>query len=282
MAEADDPVEAWRTVAAGWERRRALVWESTRAVSERLVELLDPRPGETILELACGPGDTGFLAAPRLQPGGRLVSTDAAPEMVDAARRRAAELGLTDGVVSFVVENMTALSLDGAAVDGVLCRWGIMLVPDMDAAAREIGRVVRPGGRAAVAVWASPDENDWMTAAGRAAVELGLVERPDPEAPGPFRLSGEGSLAAVLEGGGLAVETVEDVPLIWRAGSLAEWWDVSRDMSRMLSLILEQVSPEEAEAIRAGAEQRLGRYVQDDGTLAVPGLARVALARRPG
>ena len=62
----------WRAVAAGWERRRTLFWDSTRVVSERLVELLDPRPGETILDLAAGPGDTGFLAraaaAPRRTP----------------------------------------------------------------------------------------------------------------------------------------------------------------------------------------------------------------------
>lgn len=281
MAETDDPIEGWRAVAAGWERRRTVFLESTRTVSERLVELLDPRPGETILELACGPGDTGFLAVPRLQPGGRLLSTDAAPEMVDAARRRASELGLHDDAVSFAVEDMSALSLDDASVDGVLCRWGIMLVRDMDAAVREIARVVRPGGRAAVAVWADAAQNDWMTAPSRGALELGLVEPPDPEAPGPFRLSAEGALAAVLEEGGLAVETVEDVPLTWRTESLGEWWDVARDTSRTLSLVLERVTSEEADAIRANAERRLERYVQEDGTLAVPGIARVALARRP-
>lgn len=282
MTEASEQIEAWRAVAAGWERRRALIWESTLAVSQRLVELLDPTPGETILELAAGPGDTGFLVAPLVQPGGRLVSTDAAPEMLEAARRRAAELGLGDGEVSFAVENMTALSLDDSSVDGVVCRWGLMLVPDLDAAAREIARVVRPGGRAAVAVWGGADENDWMTAPSRSAIELGLVDAPDPDAPGPFRLSGEGRLRGVLEGGGLAVATVEDVPVVWRVPSLAEWWGVAQDTSRTLSLILERATPEEAGAIRTGAERRLERYAQDDGALAVPGLARVALARVPG
>ena len=66
-------VDNWRAVAAGWERQRSLMWDSTHMVSERLVELLDPRPGETVLELAAGPGDTGLLAARSLAPGGRLV-----------------------------------------------------------------------------------------------------------------------------------------------------------------------------------------------------------------
>jgi SAM-dependent methyltransferase len=275
-----EDVEAWRAVAAGWERHRELAWVSTHAVSERLVELLDPQPGETILDLAAGPGDTGFLAAPRLRPGGRLVSTDVAPEMVAAARRRAVELGLGVQEVSFAVEDMAALSLADSSVDGVLCRWGLMLVPDMLTAAGEIARVVRPAGRVAVAVWADPADNDWITAAGRSAVELGLVERPDPEAPGPFRLSGDGRLREVLEGGGLLVETVEDVPLTWRAASLAEWWEVVRDMSRTLTLILESITPNEADAVRARAGRQLERYLQPDGSLAVPGVARVALARR--
>jgi SAM-dependent methyltransferase len=244
-----------------------------------MVGLLDPRPGQTILEIASGRGETGFLALPGLLPGGRLLSTDAAPEMVGAARRRAAELELDN--VSFAVEDAASLTLADASVDGVLCRWGLMLVPDMDAAASEMARVIRPEGRVVVAVWASPEHNDWMTAAGRAALELGLMERPDPEAPGPFRLSPEGRLASVLEAAGLRIETVEDVPLTWRAPSLEAWWDIVCDLSRMLRLLLEKLSEDEAKAVRRGAEQRLEPYVQEDGSLAVPSVARVALAVCP-
>jgi SAM-dependent methyltransferase len=278
MSESTD---AWRAVAAGWERQRPLFLESTRLVSERLVELLDPRPGETILELAAGPGDTGLLAAGALAPGGRLVSTDVAPEMVEAARRRAAELGLGE-LVSFAVEDMESLSFADASFDGALCRWGLMLVPDMQAAATEIARVLRPEGRIALAVWADPDDNDWMTAAGRSAVDLGLVERPDPDAPGPFRLAREGALESLLTEAGLAVERVEEVAVTWRAASLDAWWEIARDTSRSLAVILESTTAEDAEAIRAGAERRLERYVEADGSLTVPGRTYVALARRPG
>jgi SAM-dependent methyltransferase len=235
-------------------------------------------PGESILELAAGPGDTGFLAHSRLQPGGRLTTTDVAPEMVEAARRRAAELGLED--VTFAVEDAASLTLEDASFDGVLCRWGLMLVPAMEAAASEIARVVRPGGRVALAVWASPDANDWMTASGRAALELGLVERPDPDAPGPFRLSGDGAVEQVLTGAGLEVDVVEDVPMTWTAPSLDAWWEISRDMSRMLAILLQRLAPDEVEAVREGAARRLERYVRPDGSLSVPSLARVARANR--
>jgi SAM-dependent methyltransferase len=196
--------------------------------------------------------------------------------MVDAARRRADELGLEQ--VSFAVEDAAALTFDDDTFDGLLCRWGLMLVPDMDAVAAEMRRVVRPGGRVAVAVWASADANEWMTASGRAAVELGLTERPDPDAPGPFRLSGDGLVERVLAGAGLEVETVEDVALTWRAPTLQEWWEISSDMSRMVSILRERLSAEELAAVRERAERRLERYVRSDGSLAVPSLARVALA----
>ena len=199
--------------------------------------------------------------------------------MLEAARRRAEELGLDD--VEFQVEDAAALSFADASVDGILCRWGLMLVPDMGTAAGEIRRVLRPAGRAALAVWGSPDDNDWMTVPGRSALELGLMERPDPAAPGPFRLSADGALDGLLTSAGLSVGTVEDVAVLWRAGSLDEWWDVVRDTSRMLSTLLGSVGPDEAEAVREGAERRLDRWVRPDGSVAVPGVARLVLAARP-
>ena len=199
--------------------------------------------------------------------------------MLDAARRRASELGIHD--VEFRIEDAAALSLADASVDGILCRWGLMLVPEMDAAAAEIRRVLRPGGRAALAVWGSPDDNDWMTAPGRSALDLGLVERPDPEAPGPFRLSADGALADVLTAAALSVETVEEVAIVWRSGSLDDWWNAVKDTSRMLSTLLDRLNPEEGQAVREGAECRLAEWVAPDGSVAVPGVARVALAARP-
>lgn len=240
--------------------------------------LLDPLPGEIVLELAAGPGDTGFIAAERLGTSGLLLSTDVAPEMVAAARRRAAELGIAN--VEFRVEDASAIDLPDAAVDGVLCRFGVMLVPDPGRALAEIARVLRPKGRAVLAVWATSDANDWMTAAGRSALELGLSERPDPSAPGPFRLADSDVLRQLVRDAGLRVEALEDVPILWQAASLEEWWQAVRDQSRMLSTLLESSTPEEGAALRTGAERRLEKHVAPDGSLEVPGLARALLVTR--
>ncbi len=279
MTDSDTRIQPWRSVAAGWERRAAVFRDATAELTERLVTLLDPTPGETILELAAGLGETGFEAARHLGPEGRLLTTDAAPEMVAAAQRRAAELGVA-GVEPRVLDLM-AIDLPDRSVDGVLCRFAIMLVDDPGVAVAEIARVLRPGGRVALAVWASSDENDWMTATGRSALELGFIERPDPRAPGPFRLADVGELRQLLADAGLGIETIEDVPVRWRAVSLDEWWETARDMSPTMATQLADLAPEETDAIRRGAERRLAPHVQADGSLDVPGLARAALARRP-
>lgn len=251
--------------------------EATAALSERLVSLLDPRPGETVLELAAGAGDTGFLLAERLGPGGRLLSTDVAPAMVEAARRGAAARRL--GNVSFAVADAQELDLEDASVDAVLCRFGLMLVPEPARALAETVRVLRPGGRAAFAVWTEPEHNEWATAAGRTALALGLVERPDPDAPGPFRLADPERLRGLVASAGLALAEEEEVPVAWRYPSLEGWWDVSLDLSRSLRLLLEGLTAAQRQKVRAGALKRLARYVQPGGTLLVPGAARVLLAR---
>jgi len=241
-----------------------------------MIELLDVQPGRRVLEVAAGPGEVGFTLLPRLEPDGELISTDAAPEMVEAARRRAEELGLEG--VRFAVEDAASMSLADDSVDAVLCRFGIMLVPDMERAAAEMARVTRSGGRVVLAVWASPQVNPWITASGRAALELGLTERPDPEAPGPFRLADPDRLREVVSAGGLAIERVEDVEVTWVAGSLEEWWETTRDTSRMLSLLLDQLTPEQVDSLRGRATELLEEYVAADGSLAVPGVARVVVA----
>lgn len=280
MAEHDEhaaQIDGWRSVAAGWARRRDLVWESTRGVSERLVELLAPQPGEQVLDVAAGPGDTGFLAAPLLEPTGRLVSTDAVEEMLEAGRRRAAELGIANA--SFVAGDAIALPFPDGSFDGVLCRFGVMLVPDCAAATREIRRVLGSTGRAAVAVWAESERNPWMTAAGRAALALGLAEPPARDTPGPFRLGAPGRLRAELQAGGLRVACEEEVAVVWRASSLDEWWGTSLDTSRLLGQLVERHDVATIARLRADAEERLSEYVSAGGSLAVPGVARVALAR---
>ncbi|HZO50077.1 MAG TPA: methyltransferase domain-containing protein [Gaiellaceae bacterium] len=279
LARASGRPAQWSAVADGWARRRAYVWEVSREVGQRLVDALAPQPGETVLELAAGPGDTGFLAAPRLQPGGRLLSTDVAPEMVEAARARAAELGLSN--VEHLLVDAQAIPLADASVDAVLCRWGYMLVPDPALALAETRRVLRPGGRVAFAVWAEARENPWGTAVGKALLERGHIERPDPDAPGPFRLGERARVRELVLAAGFAEPAFEEVAVTWRYESFEDYWQVTADLSFLLRTALGLLGEEELAHVRALAQEALAGYADGRGRLAVPGLCRNVVARAP-
>ena len=111
-------------------------------------------------------------------------------------------------------------------------------------------------------------------------VACGLVARPEPDAPGPFRLSDPERIRELVEDAGLELESQDDAPLTWRYESFNEYWDTTRDLARSLATALEWIDEATAEAIQADVRQALEPYAERDG-LAIPALTRVALARRP-
>jgi len=95
--------DRWSRAAAGWSERADELQQAAMPVSAWLVDAINPQPGQTVLELAAGPGITGFLAAELITPGGRLISSDFAEPMLEVARLRATQLGL-DNVEFRVVD----------------------------------------------------------------------------------------------------------------------------------------------------------------------------------
>jgi SAM-dependent methyltransferase len=269
---------AWDTVAPGWERQRAYLWEISHDVGERLVAALAPGEGETVLELAAGPGDTGFLASPRLGPSGRLISTDVAPEMVAVAKHRGQELGLTN--VDYRVVDAQAIDLPDQSVDGVLCRWGYMLVPEPPRALAETRRVLRSGRSVSFAVWGESRENPWGTAVGRALLELELIEQPDPDAPGPFRLGDAERLRSLVRDAGFEEPEIVDVRVAWRHASFEDFWSVTFDLSFLVTTAADVLEPDVLAEVKQRTARLLSEFTAKDGRLEVPALCRNVLARR--
>lgn len=268
--------ERWERVAPGWAARRAAFQGSAAAVSAWLVEAVHPQPGHVVLELAAGLGDTGFMAAELVHPGGKVIVTDGAEAMVEAAKARARELDLANVEVSAMEAEW--IDLPAAAVDGIVIRWGLMLLADPETALRDARRVLRPGGRLAVAVWDAAQANPVMTAAGQAAAELGLVEPSPPQAPGPFRLSDRDELADLLWSAGFTEVDVDALDLAFRFASLDEAFEHQRDLSPMLTELLPALSPADHYRLRESFDQRLAAYVGADGAVDVPGRTLVAAA----
>jgi SAM-dependent methyltransferase len=266
----------WADAAAGWERRRAAFQAANQPVSMWLVEQVAPQPGQTILELAAGPGDTGLLAAELVHPGGRVILTDAAEPMVEVARRRAEELGVRN--VETRVMDAEWIDLSAASVDGVLCRYGYMLLADPAAGLRETRRVLRPGGRVALAVWAAPAENPWAAAISEAIFELGFADRPQPGEPGPFALAEPGRIGALLDETGFTEVVVETISFAYRFPGLDAHFDHQRDMSPLLRDVAPRLSPAEHARLRDAVDARLAPYVRKDGSVELPARTWVAAA----
>src|SRR5689334_3383209 len=143
--------QMWAGVAGGWEAHADYADARGRTLTARMLELAAPRRGERVLELACSAGGVGLAAVPLVGPDGEVVISDVVPEMTAIAARRAAARGLRN--VRTRELDLEAIDEPDGSYDVVVCREGLMLVPDPARAAREIGRVLRPGGRAAIAVW---------------------------------------------------------------------------------------------------------------------------------
>lgn len=268
--------EAWERAAAGWGKRAERIRDWGMPVSAAMVQALTLQPGQRVLELAAGPGDTGFMAAELVRPGGTLISSDGADAMIDVARARAAELGIDN--VEFSQLELEWIDLETASVDAVLVRWGIMLIVDPEAAAREIRRILRPGGRAAFAVWDKPERNPWAVLPSRAMVELGHAEPPDPAAPGMFALAADGQLTELLQGAGFEDVVVSPVALVRHYDALDGYIEETIDMSPLFGAAYQQLSADEQAAAIAAITAAAQPYVAGNGSVTLPGSSLVASA----
>ena len=259
----------WGAQAGGWDARRDVMRTASMPVSAWMIDAIDPQPGQQLLELAAGAGDTGLLAAELIAPSGTLICSDFSPEMLAVAHRRAEELGVTN--VRFKqIDAETSIDLQAASLDGVLCRWGYMLMADPEHALRETRRVLKPGARVALAAWAGPDHNPWSVLPMRAMVERGLAEPPAPGVPGQFAWGEEGRIAEHLDAAGFAEHHVEPLDFSYAYRSADDWWDAQVDLSFGFSTALGRAVPDDVAAVRAAVEREAERFAQDDGTLSIP------------
>jgi len=267
--------EIAEAIAPTWERRRTDIEEISIPVREWMVRELAPRDGDTVLELAAGTGDTGFEAAAAIGGRGRLLSTDFSPTMLEAARRRGAELGVEN--VEYRVIDAERIELDDDAVDGVLCRFGYMLMADPAVALAESRRVLRPGGRLTLAVWGPPERNPFFTAVVIAMVQAGHLEPPDPESPGLFSLASEERTRALLEGAGFEQVRTEEVAVRFEIPSIDEYVAVIADTAGSIALAVRGLSEAAREGVKAQAEATLERFAGPNG-YEIPGVVLCAVA----
>jgi ubiquinone/menaquinone biosynthesis C-methylase UbiE len=264
-------------IAPTWERRRDHVEQTAAPVREWLVRELRPRTGDTVLELAAGVGETGFEAARIVGETGLLLSTDWSPAMLEAARRRGHTLGITN--VEYRAVDAERIELDDDSVDGVLCRFGYMLMADPSAALAETRRVLRPGGRVTLAVWGAPERNPFFGIVGLTLVQRGDIPAPEPPpAPGPFAMASPERTAQLLRAAGFAEVRTEEVPV--RFGVLPdvnEYLSLIADTAGPVGLALQRLDEPGLRAVALEVEGPLSPFAVDGG-YELPGVTLCAVA----
>lgn len=259
----------WDAAAAGWEAEQERLAALNAPVTEALLAALDPRPDDTVLELAGGTGELAAALGPRV---GRLLCTDFSPAMVEAARRR----GIPNA--EHRVVDLRATGLPDASFDGVVCRFGYMLVPDPGVAFIETRRVLRPGGRLAFATWAPARRNPWATAYGPVLLERGLQEPPQPGQPGQFGLGEPELVERLVRAAGFDQVAVAEVPVEFRFRDWDDYRDVMTRLAASTRAVLEQLDEGARAEVDDAARARIDRF-RDAGGYVLPGLALVTSAR---
>jgi SAM-dependent methyltransferase len=267
----------WASVAGSWRANADFVDARHAAVAQRMLATTTPGSGERVLELACGPGGVGLAAAPRVIPGGHVVLSDVVAEMTAVAADRATAARL--GNVSTKVLDIEDIAEDDESYDVVVCRDGLQFALDPGAAAGEIRRVLRPGGRCAVVVWGPRARNPWLGGIFDAVSAVLGRPTPPPGHPGPFSLDDATRLADILQIGMLADVNVSEISVPLRAPSLDAWWKMTTELGGPLAKMFATLPPEQLDAIQSRAFDAAKAYERNE-DLELPGVALLASARR--
>ena len=267
----------WDQMAAGWQKHGDYLWATTRQVGEWLVDRLDPQPGQTILDIAAGPGATGFVAARLIGNDGKLISTDFAAEMVNVAAARAKELGLTN--VECRTMDAEKMDLPDDSVDGVICRWGYMLMLDPATALKETRRVLKPGGNHVFSVWGSPAENAWITLVGMVLTQRGFPPQSDPFGPGGmFSMADPDTIRSMATEAGFEEVTIEDMEVHWTFPDFDKVWEFMRELVGAVANLVTELDDEGREGLRADRHAAAESFKGENG-YDFPGVTRNVLAR---
>jgi SAM-dependent methyltransferase len=252
--------EAWTRLQ---ERTDAQIGPPGRAAMARLT--LDP--GQAVLDVGCGCGQTLLELADLVGPSGRVVGVDVSPPMLARARERAA----ARPEISLVQADAQTHSFPAGSFDSIYSRFGVMFFEDARAAFTNLRAALRPGGHLAFVCWQDIARNPWaalpLAAVQRVQPEVELPDLLQPGRPGPYSFADPGRVRAILADAGFASVQIDgwEAPLhMGGAMTLAEALDYARQIGPAARAIA--AAPEDARpALEAAVQGALAPFVTDRG-----------------
>ena len=180
--------QSWDSVAQGWKTWWEPIEKGAQALSTQLVQLAEIKPGYRILDIATGIGEPAMTAAKVIGSSGHVIATDISAQMLAIAKQRAMSIGMQD-IIEFKESDAENIDFPDSFFDAVLCRWGLMLLPNLDTALFKIHRSIISGRRFAAAVWSAPHKVPIISLASNIIGKELQIPAPQPGIPNPFSLA---------------------------------------------------------------------------------------------
>ena len=255
----------WNSVAAGWQTWWPVLEAGAKHVTGRLLELADVRSGHRVLDIATGIGEPSLSAARRVGPEGRVVAVDQSGEMLEIAMRRAREQGLTN--VDFIESDTEKLDLPHYTFNSVLCRWGLMFLPNLVDALGRMQRLLVPGGKLAGAVWSEPGRVPSIALAMQVVREALQAPAPPAGAPGPFNLADPEVLEDIVIEAGFVEFHSEPVSVVFETASAEMYTQFTKDVAAPITAMLAEHPPQVQEEVWSQVTEAARRFETPEGTI---------------
>ena len=264
MPADQEVISAWRASAPFWEKHREIIRQMFAPVTQALIDDGLIGSGNTVLDIATGPGEPALTIAAHVGSQGKVFGVDPAPEMVDAARRAAEHLRSRNA--QFEVASADRLSFPADTFDAVVSRFGVMFFPSPVDGVREMLRVLKPGRKLTLAVWHFADNNPFHYAVARVIERFAVSPPTAPDAPDAFRFADRGKLRDVLAEAGAVSPSERLLQFTIQAStSVKDFWTLRSEMSEKLREKLNTLSSEQLMEVKRQMLEALREYATDRG-----------------
>ena len=239
--------ESWNKFSAGWKKWNEQTMSFLKPIGDKIIEFIKPEGSQTILDIASGTGEPGLSIATMLE-GGKVVMTDIAEDMLAIAKENAASRSIVN--TETIVSDVSNLPFDNNSFDSISCRFGYMFFPDMQMAANEMNRVLKPSGKIAISVWNIPEKNFWVTAImGTIKKHIDIPENPSG-APGMFRCCKPGLMKEIFEKAGFKNISEQEVTSSLNCGTLDRYWSMMTEIGAPIVTALSKADNQLKEQIK--------------------------------
>lgn len=272
----DQQKQSWNKFSAGWKKWDNLTMEFLNPLGEAIIKKIKPSGNDKILDIAAGTGEPGLTIASMLDRG-KVVLTDVAQDMLEIAKENAQRRGI--GNIETRVCDVSELPFDDNSFDAISCRFGFMFFPDMQIAANEMARVLKPGGRLATSVWNVPEKNFWVTAMMGTIRKNMDLPQPSPGAPGMFRCSPPGLMRGIFEKARFKNVSEQEVATKLNAGTIETYWNMMTEVGAPIVAALSQADDAVRKRIKTQVYELLNEKFPD-GHVAIEAAALLISAEK--